>query len=427
MRNKNHHLIQRNETWYIRYDIPKEIRHNFPKMKSPTQMESLRVKDVKTARKKRDDKLGALEKLWDKQRQENDLRKYTGVTSDVFSSYREWAYEALRSEQATQIENIKILLDEKFDQHQYKNFKPHDQSQEAYLESQEEARNSPLGRELVVAGRILSGNYTPIKMIADEWLLTKPKLGSSTLYRYKKAIKILTDKYEFIEEIEFRDARNFMATLLQTLNKRTVIGYCGAYRGIWGHLGKHRDMWSTKELSSLVESVKVERWSDEEYLHLLEECTKRGHRDLWLAIRIAAYTGGAVQGVARLEVRDEGNARSLFLNETKRENRPRLIPCHPAIHKDVIEWQKYSHTPKSLSKKFTEFKQSLGYPKLVKVFHSFRHACVNKLENARVSDREIQRLLGHKLGKMTFDTYNHEGLDYDVLSDIISKLKWPEV
>lgn len=390
-------------------------------------MESLKVKDIQSARRKRDEKLSKLERAWDKLRQENTLREARGGSFGVFNSYREWAYAALRSEQASQIENMEMALDMKFEELHSQEFEPHDHSREAYLESQEDARNSPLGKELLTASRILSGEFTPIKLIADEWLLTKSDLNTSTLYKYNKAIKLLTDKFEFIEDVEFRDARNFVANLLQTLNKRTVTGYCGAYRGVWGHLGKSGDMWSAKGISSPVKSVDVERWTDDEYLHLLGECTKQGHRDLWLAIRIAAYTGGAAQGVADLEVREDTNGRSLFLNETKRETRPRIIPCHTAIYDDVIEWQKYPHTPKSLSKKFTEFKQPLGYPDRAKVFHSFRHACINKLENARVNDREIKRVMGHKLGSVTYDTYNREGLDYGVLLEIISKLSWPAV
>jgi hypothetical protein len=42
-------------------------------------------------------------------------------------------------------------------------------------------------------------------------------------------------------------------------------------------------------------------------------------------------------------------------------------------------------------------------------------------------DREIQRLLGHKIGKISFDTYNAQGLGYETLSKVVNKISWPSV
>jgi integrase len=60
-------------------------------------------------------------------------------------------------------------------------------------------------------------------------------------------------------------------------------------------------------------------------------------------------------------------------------------------------------------------------------YHSFRHSVANKLENARINSREIKRLLGHKIGNITFDTYSAEGLGYDVLEDVVGRIEWPDV
>ena len=60
-----------------------------------------------------------------------------------------------------------------------------------------------------------------------------------------------------------------------------------------------------------------------------------------------------------------------------------------------------------------------------KVFHSFRHSVAHKLENASVMDREVARLLGHKIGKISFDTYNPQGLGYETMSKVVAKIEWP--
>jgi hypothetical protein len=62
-----------------------------------------------------------------------------------------------------------------------------------------------------------------------------------------------------------------------------------------------------------------------------------------------------------------------------------------------------------------------------KVFHSFRHSVAYKLENAGVMDREVQRMLGHKIGKISFDTYNAQGLGYEALSKVVAEIRWPAV
>lgn len=51
----------------------------------------------------------------------------------------------------------------------------------------------------------------------------------------------------------------------------------------------------------------------------------------------------------------------------------------------------------------------------------------NRLENARINTREIRRLMGHATGIITFDTYNAEGLNYSVLSEVVNAIEWPKV
>lgn len=174
-------------------------------------------------------------------------------------------------------------------------------------------------------------------------------------------------------------------------------------------------------------SVVTVRWTEEEYQNLHSRALKKGQRDMWLAIRIAAHTGASASGLASLEIRDDEQGRSVFLNETKRDHRPRVLPCHPEIYADVKEWQIHKLSSAALSRKFGRQKNELGYTGRDKTFHCFRNSCVYQLENAKVSDREIKRVMGHKLGSVTYDSYNMEGLSYDVMRDVIILLNWSEV
>jgi hypothetical protein len=42
-------------------------------------------------------------------------------------------------------------------------------------------------------------------------------------------------------------------------------------------------------------------------------------------------------------------------------------------------------------------------------------------------DREVARMFGHKIGKISFDTYNPQGLGYEALSKVVNKIRWPSV
>ena len=93
---------------------------------------------------------------------------------------------------------------------------------------------------------------------------------------------------------------------------------------------------------------------------------------------------------------------------------------------DALEWCAAPLAPTTVTNEFTAVKREAGLGRDV-VYHSLRHSVINKLENARVSSREIKRLVGHRIGSLTFDTYSAEGLGYEVLQDVVGKLSWPEV
>lgn len=411
MRNKDHHLQPRGAKYSLRYDIPEDVKEFYPNYKSRTRSESLKTSDIKLARQLRDIRLRELEREWAELRRLKKKRTKKVETADTVEDP----------------ENAKIVLErlqDEFDQESM--VYAHGIEQNDLIQAREEYAASSVGRELLLRIDIADGKKTMLQPACEEWLATKKKT-TSVMYDYRKALDLLCEQYRTFEEIDHRTARLFLTDLLQGKAKPTVQKYCIAYKGVWRHTGRRFDMWSIGDMDSNIDTVVRKRWTDEEYINLLSTARTKGQRELWLAIRIAAYTGASVSGISGLEVRksDDGLV-SLYLPETKKAHRPRLIPCHEVISSDVMEWQKVSLKAQPLSKRFGKLKTPLGYgPE--KVFHGFRHSVANKLDNAGVYRRNIRRLLGHKLDDITFDTYSSEGLSYSELKRTIDLIQWPDI
>ena len=58
----------------------------------------------------------------------------------------------------------------------------------------------------------------------------------------------------------------------------------------------------------------------------------------------------------------------------------RLIPAHPAIRNNLLEWIKDRKAANTISNQFLVFKQQLGFG-IDKYFHIFRRTISTKLEN----------------------------------------------
>lgn len=417
-------MRQRGKTWQLKLRIPTDLHHHYVSRSSKFIEESLRTSNAADARKLRDIKLQRYDKLW----QEIRLRDERGSRGQSRVDFDSEDSELLdmREEEHTASEYLGHLGD-KIDR-----IAQRIASREG-LHDLEDARDIAIqegkGAELWRQVQLLRGDLTPLEPYCREWLDTKSSKAHKTLIEYRRAIRVLLDEFEFLEDVKHRKAKRFLHGLLAGNAKGTVAKYTTAFRGVWKYQGwpNGTDMWSIQDMDSKVPDIKVRSLLDDEYVRIMELLRGTRRRKLWLAIRIAAYTGASRSGVCgiRLEGADTGQP-SLYLPETKREWRTRRIPCHPAILEDAREWCAAPLAPTTVTNEFTAVKREAGLERDV-VYHSLRHSVVNKLENARVSSREIKRLVGHRIGNLTFDTYSAEGLGYEVLEDVVSKLNWPKV
>lgn len=419
-------MIMRGSRWHFKLRIPTDLHDLYAARASKFIEESLRTGDTAAARKLRDAKLRNYERLWAEMR----LAKLRKRAKPEAATGDYWSDDSLlldTREDAQNASDYISALSDKIDR------LAQPLAASGTLDDLNAARDEVISsgegagywREI----QVLKGSLTPLEPLCWEWFETKRGKAHKTQTEYRRAIAILLENFSCKEDIAQRNARRFLHELLTHNAKATVQKYTTAYRGIWRYHGWDRDsdMWSVREMDSGVDTIQVRGITDSDYLKFMEALRGTRKRKLWLAIRIAAYSGASRSGVCGVRLEDVDTAApTLYLPETKKTWRTRRVPCHPEIVEDVAEWVRSPLADTTLTNEFTTLKQQLGYGRDT-VYHSFRHSVANKLENARISSREIKRLLGHRIGNLTFDTYSAEGLEYEVLSDVVSKLRWPKV
>ena len=416
MRNRNHHLLNRHGTYSFKQRIPADI--NTDGVSGFIQV-SLRTTDLAQARALRDQLVRKNERAW------TEIRLALG--KDVVGSSKLHREMAPAEDETDRLidgyaERIHSLAARTLAKHEDGDPEALDRAIDAVTESGE-------GHRLHQQIQVLQGKLTPLAPLGEVWLDTKVGTNPKTLSDYRLAFSLLITEYPFKEDITWSRARAFLSKLLKTKAKGTVQKYTIAYKGLWLNEGWHLEapMWSCERMNSSIKTLKRRPYSDEEWLRLMNGIRDMGNRRLWLACRIAAHSGASLSGISKLQLRGMGTAEpSLYLIETKKEHRTRLVPCHPAILQDAVEWCKRPLANQSITNAFSEAKRSLGFgPE--HVFHGFRHSVASRLENARIPDREVKRLLGHLIGNITFDTYSAYGLDYPVLAQVVGALHWPDV
>lgn len=109
-----------------------------------------------------------------------------------------------------------------------------------------------------------------------------------------------------------------------------------------------------------------------------------------------------------------------FLNFTaKRKNN-----SSPRIFSEFVRVRgSLSHHP---SNDFGDYKTSLGFPKQIKAFHSFRHTVLARMETMGVAENFAAAIAGHKKKKVTFGTYGNRNRDMTLstLNTIVNEMKF---
>jgi integrase len=167
-----------------------------------------------------------------------------------------------------------------------------------------------------------------------------------------------------------------------------------------------------------------QRWTLENVSQLWNEAARRNDNNLASAIKIAAYSGARIEGVAQLRVNGiltDPDTKIRFMCMTdKSAAGDRHVPIHPAIASLIdalirdadrdgylihsTARNKYGERSQPLGKRFGRLKTELGFDGRY-VFHSIRKTVANQFENALCPEGVAADIIGHVKPSLTYGLY----------------------
>lgn len=170
-----------------------------------------------------------------------------------------------------------------------------------------------------------------------------------------------------------------------------------------------------------------EAFTDQEVVTLLRGLQEAGEVELFDVASIAAYSGMRIGEICNLQPEHIVNVNGVMcfqVQEGKTSNAARIIPIHSHVLPMVLERRNTPHNGflfyrASITKRadqkrsgwhvnrFGVLKRDILPNSENKVFHSFRHAVISKLNTAGVEEGRIALLVGHSSGETeSFKTYS---------------------
>jgi integrase len=300
----------------------------------------------------------------------------------------------------------------------------------------------PGGNVAAETADFITGHATPFLSYLDKW---KPEAGLkprpldqavASVRQFDKAVG------KPIEQIESKDVQRWIDGLINAdgeagLSSNTVRRKLGEIRNYWSWLQSHQIV--SAERDPFAGRVKDpanrrktkddlrQRFRPQDIVKCWEAAEQRGDSALAAAIKIAAYSGARIEGVAQLRVADIRTDPDTGLRFMRMADKTaagdRFVPIHPEISglltrlvKDASEYgylipsnarNKYGERSQPLGKRFGRLKAELGFDDRF-VFHSIRKTVAHMLETAEGPPGVAKDLLGHVKTDMTFGIYSGE-------------------
>jgi integrase len=292
----------------------------------------------------------------------------------------------------------------------------------------------PVSRQVA----LLTGQATPFLKHADAWkkqVAVAPKTRDeywTALHAFANAVK------QPLEDLKGAHVQGWVDAMLHAgddegLDSQTVRKKLSGCRNYWNYLrfrglvADERKPFDDRDVKNPPGSVKTEiaRYEPKEIVALWQAAEAEDNALLADLIRIAAFTGGRREDIARLKVGDlktdpDTGVRFMHMRG-KTDAGDRDVPIHPQIA-DLIDRLAAAPDPEGylipsraenqyglratiIGKEFSHLKTKLGYGE-THTFHSIRHTVTHLFEAAECPEGVAQDIIGHKKLGMTYGLYS---------------------
>lgn len=389
--------------YYVRISIPVWLRNAFGGRK--TLVRSLNTSDLRVARRKRD------------------------VIADEFHHIRQIAEPPKPDSLQDTISYLQSVA-------KYAKASPVPKS----TQTKEESQESPTAHRANKPENKLAPSCPSLVKMLDVYLLQNAEiLKLGTLSKTKKAVELFLD-YLKRSDIQLND-----------INRTTVTGWLDAMNGVkavqtqanyLSALACILDLASARyhdappiqnnpfrlhKLHTAKSRTSYEAFTDNEVIALLRGLQEAGEVELFDVARIAAYSGMRIGEICNLQPEHIiviNGVTCLQVLEGKTTNAARIIPLHSSLISMVSErcqkpyngflFYRASITKREDGKRsswhvnrFGRLKRDILPDSENKVFHSYRHAVISKLNAAGVDEGRVALLVGHSSGSTeSFTTYS---------------------
>ena len=413
----NDYLIQHRRLWYVRVQIPTDVRHLIGKtvFRKSTGTDSRKIARARAA--------PIVERVW---REIERARATLRPTLDMRAEDLILQYKGLKGAEAERFalnDVVKFVLEQTgqsiADYH--KELPTHGGLSFSPSSPQSDLMVSIIGRKTVFTKHV------------DEWLI-QLGVAPKTRDEYKSAIRDFAGAVKQpLEELRGSHVQKWLNGLLANEDTQTVNKKLSGLRNYWGYLRSlelvddDRKPFYGRVVRNAPDRVKVlkARYEPDDVVRLWRAAEGAGNSVLAAMIQIAAYSGSRREGIARLTVADiktdpKTGVRFMHMSG-KTEAGDRDVPIHSAIA-DLIDaliktadrdgYLIHSHASNKnliratiVGREFGRLKTKLGFTE-AHDFHSLRRTVAHLFESAECPEGIAQDIIGHKKLSLTYGLYS---------------------
>ncbi|QGT78909.1 tyrosine-type recombinase/integrase [Guyparkeria halophila] len=441
------YLKQKNGTWYFQIHVPKKLKAHPKFIGKTVYTESLKTKDLRTAKARRDKRLEEIEALRegstavDFRAQTEAFRKHSkefleqnphleGTGVDFFSVYLDELEAEARKQYGISLESpdlpyhLKVQLD-------------------ALMHSQRIEKDP----DLPPPDEYQSTLKDMLKKTLDN--KRQQGKGDKTLGKIERSVDVFLEHHEIndipITKIRRKHAVEFCQAAQQQWSGSTVSNFMVFLGQVWKtardlEIVSGENPFADHHIKS--DGQEVKPWTPEQIKDLYELLSrsesKHADEDR-LLFKIGLYTGARLEEIHSLTEKNlvyrpgENDEQILSFHikphgDGKTRSSTRYVPVHPALFDDLKGFKGFSGTADAAGKRFGRLKKAyLGAANSRSlVFHSLRHYVSTELYRAGYDSYFVRFLTGHARsssgGTELERTYIH-GPSYQVLADAIAGLK----